>query len=154
MKLWLHLIGIALGQRCEPIKVGFCSSVQGSNNYNVFTPAAGAKFQLSSQVSSLYKLSKLFSDCRWNKLWESRLGYKRTTSAGLSRKPGALYLHVLFTSVPRRLSETGVPVSRSVRIRQAKMFIATASDGFSLATRVRSVVSAQVVNLGFDINSV
>jgi len=51
MKLWLHLIGIVLGQRCEPIKVGFCSSVQGSNNYNVFTPAAGAKFKLSSQTA-------------------------------------------------------------------------------------------------------
>lgn len=63
MKLWLHLIGIALGQRCEPIKVGFCSSVQGSNNYNVFTPAAGSKFQLSSQVSRLQKTHKLLLDC-------------------------------------------------------------------------------------------
>ena len=61
MKLWLHLIGIALGQRCEPIKVGFCSSVQGSNNYNVFTPAAGAKFELSSQVSSILENSINYS---------------------------------------------------------------------------------------------
>ena len=141
MKLWLHLIGIALGQRCEPIKVGFCSSVQGSNNYNVFTPAAGSKFQLSSQVSRLQKTHKLLLDCGWNKLWKSGVGYKRTTNAGLSREPGALYLHVLFTSVPRRLSKTGLSMSRSVRVRQATMFIATATDGLSLATRTRLVVS-------------
>ena len=36
MKLWPYLLGMALGQECEPITVDFCISVQGSSNYSVF----------------------------------------------------------------------------------------------------------------------
>ena len=57
MKLWPYLLGMALGQECEPITVDFCISVQGSSNYSVFKNNPGrSQVHYSTLFFRLYNI--------------------------------------------------------------------------------------------------